>query len=102
MKEIVHDPETQCDIFGALRFYEARRPGLGTRFIKAVDKTIVRIAAGPQLFPYYEKPIRSCRVSGFPYRVLFTDEPECILLSPSHIWRGNPVGGDIVSSISNT
>jgi toxin ParE1/3/4 len=88
VKQIVHDPETQCDIFGAIRFYEDRVPGLGRRFLRALDETIGRIAANPKLHPFYEKPIRSCRIAGFPYRVLFVDERRTLLIvAVSHLAR---------------
>jgi toxin ParE1/3/4 len=88
VKEIVHDPEVPCDIFGAVRFYEDRVPGLGARFLRALDDTTVRIAGDPQRFGFYVKPIRSVRVPGFPYRVLFTDEAEFVLiLAVAHLSR---------------
>ena len=88
MKAIVHDPEVQCDIFGAVRFYEGRVPGLGARFLRALDDTIVRIARDPQRFGFYEKPVRSLRVPGFPYRVLFADEASFVLiLAVAHLSR---------------
>lgn len=85
MKEIVHDPEAKCDIMGAARFYEAQMSGLGARFLKVLDTTILKIASNPEMHAFCEKPIRSCRVKGFPYRVLFSDEPKHILiLAVSH------------------
>jgi toxin ParE1/3/4 len=88
VKGIVHDPEAQCDIFGAVRFYESRVPGLGASFLRVLDDTIVRIARDPQRFGFYEKPARSLRVPGFPYRELFTDEPEFVLiLAVAHLSR---------------
>jgi len=88
VKEIVHDPEAQCDIFGAVRFYEGRVPALGARFLRALDETIVKIARDPQRFAFYEKPVRSSRVPGFPYRVLFADEPEFVLIvAVAHLSR---------------
>jgi hypothetical protein len=88
VKGIVHDPEVQCDIFGAVRFYEGRVPGLGGRFLRVLDGTIASIARDPQRFGFYEKPIRSLRVPGFPYRVLFADEPGfVVILAVAHLSR---------------
>lgn len=88
MKEILHDPETQCDIFGAVRFYDERQRGLGARFVRVVEQTVLRIASDPLRFAYYEKPLRSGRVPGFPYRVVFADEPEFVfIVAVSHLAR---------------
>lgn len=88
MKDIVHDPEAKRDMIAAARFYEARVTGLSARFLKALDATILKIASNPQLYAFCEKPIRSCRVNGFPYRVLFADELEFVLIvAVSHLAR---------------
>ncbi len=71
MKPIFHDPEAKSDAISAARFYDERVMGLGARLLKALDVAILKIARNPQLYAFCEKPIRSCRVNGFPYRVLF-------------------------------
>jgi len=88
VKSVIHDPEAQCDIFAAVRFYEARRDGLGEHFLRALDATIAKVALNPQMFALYEKPVRSCRISGFPYRVLFVEESQFVLVvAVSHLAR---------------
>jgi toxin ParE1/3/4 len=88
VKEIVHDPEVKCDIIGAARFYEARLAGLGARFLKALDTTIMKVAANPEIYGYCKRPLRSCRVAGFPYRVIFAHETEFVLIvAVSHLAR---------------
>jgi ParE toxin of type II toxin-antitoxin system, parDE len=88
VKDVVHDPEAKSDLVQAALFYETRVKGLGARFLKAADMTILKIASNPQMYNFCEKPIRSCRVNGFPYRVLFTDESTFVLiLAISHLAR---------------
>ena len=88
MKAIFHDPEAKADAISAALFYDERVVGLGARFLRALDVTILKIARNPQLYAFCEKPIRSCRVNGFPYRVLFADEPEFVLIvAVSHLAR---------------
>jgi len=95
VKEIVHHPEAKRDMIAAARFFEERMADLGFRFLKALDVTILKIASNPKLYSVCEKPVRSCRVNGFPYRVLFVGEPGFVLiLAISHLarrvgwWRG--------------
>jgi toxin ParE1/3/4 len=80
VKQIAHDPEAQRDIFGAVRFYEDRVPGLGGRFLRILDETMAKIASQPEQFAFFQKPARSCRVHGFPYRVIYVNEPEFVLI----------------------
>jgi plasmid stabilization system protein ParE len=88
VKEIVHHPEAKRDMVAAARFYEDPMAALGLRFLKSLDVTILKIASNPKLYAFCEKPIRSCRVNGFPYRVLFVDEPGYVLiLAISHLAR---------------
>lgn len=88
MKEIIHDPEAECDLVGGVRFYESREAGLGARFLRELDETIMKIARDPEAFAFYERPLRSCKVPDFPCRVIYADEMEFILIvAVSHLSR---------------
>ncbi len=88
MRRILHDPEAGGDIFAAVRFYEARQPRLGERFLRALDDAVRPIAKRPEAFAIYEPPVRSCRVVKFPYRALFVEESEAIwILAVAHLSR---------------
>ncbi len=88
MKPVLHDPEGQSDIFAAVRFYEGRHQGLGEQFLRAVERTVRRIAERPESFAYYEVPVRSCRVPKFPYRVLYVNDSEAIwIIALAHLSR---------------
>lgn len=54
------------------RRYQRQRPGRGLRFLAAIDVALVRIASAPLSFPLLRPPhIRSAKVAGFPYRIVF-------------------------------
>ena len=89
MKDILHDPEAQCDIFAAVRFYEGCQQDLGARFLRALASTIQKIAERPESFAHYDDPpVRSCRIPKFPYQVLFVDDEEAVwIVAVAHLSR---------------
>lgn len=61
----------------AADWYEARRDGLGKRFLDEVEAMFERIAAGPARFPRWMDDDRYQRavLSRFPYVVMFISDP---------------------------
>lgn len=64
----------------SVRYYHARRQGLGNRFADEVRSTIRRIVDAPERWRVVEEDVRRCAVRVFPYSVLYTIEPESILI----------------------
>jgi toxin ParE1/3/4 len=66
-------------------FYEARRAGLGARYLSAFEAAIERACSSPDRFPVAHPPgIRRIRISGFPFSVLYriaADEIEVLALA---------------------
>ena len=67
--------ETEADIDEAYRWYEERSPGLGGRFLNAIEATIALLREAPQRFPVFHRApdlvIRRALVEGFPYALFF-------------------------------
>jgi toxin ParE1/3/4 len=64
----------------AVRFYEAARVGLGRRFDNEVRITIKRIVQNPTQWRIFEEDVRVCSVGVFPYQILYTVEPDHVLI----------------------
>jgi toxin ParE1/3/4 len=66
-------PRAENEMAQAQDWYEARREGLGRRFLDEVDAMFTRIADGPQRFPRWVDNARYQRavLSRFPYVVMF-------------------------------
>ena len=70
-------PRAEKEMAQAADWYEARRDGLGKRFLDEVEAMFERIAAGPARFPRwvddarYQRAVLSC----FPYVVMFLSDP---------------------------
>lgn len=68
-------PEAEADIEEAFQWYEDRSPGLGRRFLDAVESSIDLVRTSPQRFPATHRDaslsIRRALVDGFPYGLFF-------------------------------
>lgn len=82
--------EAQEEISAAHDWYESALPGLGARFIAALDATFARIADNPALFPRafgFQRAV----LRAFPYCIYFrTDLTAVVILGVFH-GRRNPL-----------
>ena len=61
-------------------FYDSKREGLGRLFLEAVRSTEARLMRHPRLWAFRVKPVRSCRVERFPYRLYYVEESNRIVV----------------------
>jgi len=73
-------PEARLEFRESAAFYEACRPGLGLAFANEIDSALGRILEAPDRWPAFEKDVRRCLVRRFPYGVLYTIEPDYVLI----------------------
>lgn len=73
-------PEAAVEFEEAVQFYQPRGRTLGDRFAREVRATIARIVATPKRWRILEQGVRLCRLRVFPYVVLYTIEPDYILI----------------------
>lgn len=83
------------ELADAFAYYEAQRPGLGESFRKAAWGAVERVRYSPRAFPLVDEQLRRCRVSRFPYWILYTADEDGILIAAvahmrraPHNWRG--------------
>ncbi len=75
MNAIFH-PEADTEFQEAIEYYEAESAGLGVRFYLEVMAVVARIEAHPRAWPRLRGSVRKGLVPGFPYKLLYTIEPE--------------------------
>lgn len=73
-------PEALEEYEEAALYYGDRDPGLGLRFIEAIEQTIQRILEAPNRWRVIDEDVRRCLTRVFPYGVLYTVEPDFILI----------------------
>ena len=73
MKRVKVLPPARAEVRAAMRWYEARRPGLGLELVAVVDESFRRIAENPEANPLWrsDRPYRKRLVRRFPYTVFF-------------------------------
>ena len=73
-------PEALAEFRDAGMFYTGCQEGLGLRFYACVESALKRITDDPARFRLFEDDIRRCLVHVFPYAVLYSVEPDFILV----------------------
>ena len=68
---VVFRPQAEAELLEAGRWYEERRPCLGTSFLTAIDEVIERVGRQPLLFPPVQGEMRRALVHRFPYGLYF-------------------------------
>jgi plasmid stabilization system protein ParE len=73
-------PEALQKYQEAALHYADRDAALALRFIEAVEDAIQRILAGPARWRIIDEDVRRCLTHVFPYGVLYTVEPDLVLI----------------------
>src|ERR1035437_5098466 len=69
-------------------FYESQQPGLGQRFLDAIDRAVEEINEHPTTWPILQRNIRRRLVGRFPYSVLYRiDRDEIVIVAVMHLHR---------------
>jgi len=71
----VFHPEAALEFEEAVRFYQLRGQKLAGRLNVEIRATIRKISEAPERWGILEDDVRRCFVRVFPYRVLYTVEP---------------------------
>ena len=64
----------------AARYYAEQQPGLDLRFIICVENAIEVILQDPLRWRPFDEDVRRCLTRVFPYGILYTIEPNFILI----------------------
>ena len=76
--------EAEAEALEAQRWYEVRRPGLGTEFAEAVEHTLSRIAGNPAAFPKVRGETRRAVLPRFPYAIYFRSTDDSVVVLAVH------------------
>ena len=80
MSGAAFDPDARAEFLAAVEYYEECQKGLGRRFRETVEGEVDSIGAMPFRFRVMRAPFRRCLVQKFPYSIIFSIEPEFILV----------------------
>jgi plasmid stabilization system protein ParE len=78
----------EIELDQAIRWYGAQAPGLGDAFLIEVLATADRIARFPESWHPLDEDVRRCRLSRFPYGLIYTiDNGDILVLAVAHLHR---------------
>lgn len=80
MSGVVFDPDARAEFLAVVEYYEECQIGLGRRFRLAIEMEIGGIRTMPFRFRVLHAPFRKCLVPKFPYAIIFSIEPDFILV----------------------
>ena len=88
MKPVAYHCEADVEVVTTAKYYRCQREDLGRRFLQALYFVLEEIQQHPGRFPFYDRPMRSRRIAGFPYRVVYEELDDCIqIISVMHLSR---------------
>jgi plasmid stabilization system protein ParE len=88
VKRVTYFSVAELEQAEAARFYDEQKPGLGRTFLDAVRAGIAAVQRNPEMWAFYEKPIRSYRLRPFPYRLLYRELADRIqIVAVMHLSR---------------
>jgi plasmid stabilization system protein ParE len=72
-------PDAESEYLAAIDYYSAIENRLAAKFAHAVEAAIARVAREPRRFREIAPGIRLCRVTNFPYTILFSETNRMVL-----------------------
>jgi plasmid stabilization system protein ParE len=69
--EIEFHPDALSEIREATLYYQAQQVGLGERFLSTIQESLTRISNFPESFPVVADNVRQCKVTHFPYAIVY-------------------------------
>ncbi|CAD5932340.1 plasmid stabilization system [Planktothrix agardhii CCAP 1459/11A] len=79
MKYVFH-PAALAEYSEAVEYYANIRVELAQAFINIVEQAVFKIIESPTRYPIVDEDIRRCLTRQFPYGILYTIEPDYILI----------------------
>ncbi|NJN59623.1 MAG: type II toxin-antitoxin system RelE/ParE family toxin [Leptolyngbyaceae cyanobacterium SL_5_9] len=81
-------PEAKRELFDIVAYYDSINLDLGNQFIQEVEQTLERIEQFPQAWASLSKNSRRCRLTSFPYGIVYQIAPQGIMvLAVMHLQR---------------
>jgi toxin ParE1/3/4 len=78
--QYVFHPEALTEYAEAVQYYSQQRTEVAQAFIDAVENAVYRIREAPTRWRVIDEDVRRCLTQKFPYGILYTIEPDYILI----------------------
>ena len=91
-RSVAFHPLAESDLLRSLRFYEARRPGLGSALLRDLGKALDTISRYPLAAPVSGRALRRKVLARFPFSLFYSLQPGRILVVAVMNHRRHPAG----------
>ena len=89
-RRLVLEPEAEAEIDEAAGWYEARSPGLGPEFLRAVEGLLGAIQRNPYQYQVVFRGVRRAALRRFPYGLMYVATAQEIIVVACFHGRRNP------------
>jgi toxin ParE1/3/4 len=79
MRYVFH-PEALAEYAEAVQYYAEQRVEMAQIFIDSIEDAVYRIKESPTRYRAIDEDVRRCMTRRFPYGILYTIEPDYILI----------------------
>ena len=79
MKYAFH-PDALTEYAEAVQYYAEQRVEIAQAFIDAIEDAVYRLRESPTRYSPIDEDVRRCMTRKFPYGILYTVEPDYILI----------------------
>ena len=83
-------PFAALEIIEAFDWYELQQEGLGLKFLADLEVFYLTLLVNPNIYSYYEKPVRQGLLKKFPYQVVYENFDEDIVIYSVFMAKQNP------------
>jgi len=85
---VVFHPQAKQELNHTVKYYESQHKGLGKRFLIYFQNSILKIQSFPLMYHQIEENLRQCRLSRFPYGIIYRLKDEQIeIIAVMHTHR---------------
>jgi hypothetical protein len=78
VKLIVFHPHADAEVTEVAQYYEVRQPGLGSDFLREVERGLGQISTNPEAFQRIARRVRRKPLWRFPYNLIYAVYPDRI------------------------
>jgi len=88
VKSVEYMSAATAELAEAALYYEQQQAGIGADFLKAVEAAVQTIQQNPEMWPVWQKPVRSFRLARFPFRLFYWELANIIqVVAVAHLSR---------------
>ncbi|WP_040334686.1 type II toxin-antitoxin system RelE/ParE family toxin [Candidatus Magnetobacterium casense] len=77
---LIISPEAENDLLDAYRWYENKRMGLGSGFMKSIEASLNALQRYPKAYPVIYKNIQRVLIRRFPYGIFYIFDNETVYI----------------------